>query len=293
MVEGTRFKEVDQRLGAHESRLDVLNETASKTRTEFNQQFTDMNLKMDQRMEGFGVRLDKMDNNFLELKQLIMGMQNPQKGVRTLGGVEDTREEGPSIESTPPLEVNQNPPSPFVSQMLTSPLAIATTPPVYTTLGHNNHTQGFIPTPPTFYQPNHTNLNLHSTPASMNTYTQAPPYTTTTTTIPTTTPINPVFVPPFNAFTYPHHSQNPQFTGFASPHSPHTYMPQHNFHVNPKIEFPKFDGQDPKGWVSRAEQYFEFIPVEDLRKMKLAGLHFEGKANTWFRYYQTSKGSVN
>lgn len=46
----------------------------------------------------------------------------------------------------------------------------------------------------------------------------------------------------------------------------------------PKIEFPKFDGNDPKGWVLRAEQYFDFIPIDEFRKVKLSGLHFEGKA---------------
>lgn len=33
--------------------------------------------------------------------------------------------------------------------------------------------------------------------------------------------------------------------------------------------------------------------MEDIKKMKLSGLHFEGKASIWFRFYQASKGLVN
>lgn len=37
-----------------------------------------------------------------------------------------------------------------------------------------------------------------------------------------------------------------------------------------------------KGWVNKAEQYFDFITMEDAKRVKLYGLHFEGKASIWF-----------
>lgn len=42
-----------------------------------------------------------------------------------------------------------------------------------------------------------------------------------------------------------------------------------------KLKFPKFDGSDPKGWVIKAEQYFEFVKIDDGRKVKMTGSHFE------------------
>lgn len=66
-----------------------------------------------------------------------------------------------------------------------------------------------------------------------------------------------------------------------------------NFNHIPKIEFPKFDGSDPKGWIIRADQYFEFINIEEQKKVKLAGLHFEGKASIWYCFYQSSRGNGN
>lgn len=64
------------------------------------------------------------------------------------------------------------------------------------------------------------------------------------------------------------------------------------FTPHPKIKFPRFFGDDPKGWVLKTEQYFDFINVDDSRKVKLAVMHFEGKANTWYIYYHTSKPQV-
>lgn len=68
--------------------------------------------------------------------------------------------------------------------------------------------------------------------------------------------------------------------------------PTPTFHPHPKIEFPKFNGADPKGWVLKAEQYFEFVQIEEGKKVKLVVMHFEGKAYTWYRYYQSSKRNV-
>lgn len=62
------------------------------------------------------------------------------------------------------------------------------------------------------------------------------------------------------------------------PSPPIPHYPPH-FNPMPKLEFSKFDGTDPKSWLMRAEQYFDFIPMDDVRKVKLSGLHFEGRAN--------------
>lgn len=167
---------------------------------------------------------------------------------------------------------------PSVYVMNTTPLTVPTSIPVanslnYTVSMHTHTPHLFQGTP-----------NGSSTPpfTSNPTYATTPPVTTPF------TPPNQIFIPPFNSFTYLNHVP-PPFSGFI-PQNPHTQTGHHNFRVNPKIEFRKFDGQDPKGWVIKAELYFEFIPVEDIKKIKLSGLHFEGKPSIWFRYYQASKG---
>lgn len=89
----------------------------------------------------------------------------------------------------------------------------------------------------------------------------------------------------FPAYAFPNHHPPPggHTTGASQPH----------FNPMPTIEFPRFDGTDPKGWVLRAEQYFEFITMDEFRKVKLAGLHVEGKTNVWYRFYQGSRTNIS
>lgn len=65
------------------------------------------------------------------------------------------------------------------------------------------------------------------------------------------------------------------------------------FKPSPKLEFQKFEEADPKGWLVRAEQYFDFINVEDTRKVKVAGIHFEGRAAVCLRFYVANRGMVD
>lgn len=152
--------------------------------------------------------------------------------------------------------------------------------------------------------------SMHSTPVSMS-HTQlstplTPPHTavyTVPTSQPTIFPTNnntassvphQLVIPHPTSFgyqnqlpMYTHPSHNPPPFVSHNPTSTH-----HNFNPMPKIEFPKFDGNDPKGWVIKAEQYFEFISIDDFRKVKLSGLHFEGKANVWYRFYQSGRSNI-
>ncbi|KAH7537862.1 hypothetical protein FEM48_Zijuj03G0138200 [Ziziphus jujuba var. spinosa] len=49
-----------------------------------------------------------------------------------------------------------------------------------------------------------------------------------------------------------------------------------------KLYFPKFDGEDPNGWIFRCEQYFEFLGIEPQQEVQLASFHLEGMALQWF-----------
>ncbi|KAK2987101.1 hypothetical protein RJ640_011812, partial [Escallonia rubra] len=60
----------------------------------------------------------------------------------------------------------------------------------------------------------------------------------------------------------------------------------------PKIEFPRFSGEDSYGWVRKAERYFEFNPMDANLKVNFASVHFEGQAEYWFSTYIKPRGRV-
>ncbi|MGD0460848.1 MAG: hypothetical protein ABSC21_24290, partial [Terriglobia bacterium] len=53
----------------------------------------------------------------------------------------------------------------------------------------------------------------------------------------------------------------------------------------PKLDFPRFNGTDPTGWIYRAEQYFSLHNTFDVQKVPLASFHLEQEALQWYRWY--------
>ena len=62
-----------------------------------------------------------------------------------------------------------------------------------------------------------------------------------------------------------------------------------SIHFNPKVEFPYFDGHDPKGWIKKCIRYFGLCKIPDDQKVDLASLHLQGPAGTWFGSYITRR----
>ncbi|XP_071694493.1 uncharacterized protein [Rutidosis leptorrhynchoides] len=52
-----------------------------------------------------------------------------------------------------------------------------------------------------------------------------------------------------------------------------------------KLEFPKFDGEDVKGWIYRCNQFFFVDGIEDEEKVKVASIHLFSKALTWHQHF--------
>jgi hypothetical protein len=50
-----------------------------------------------------------------------------------------------------------------------------------------------------------------------------------------------------------------------------------------KLEFPKFDGENPRLWKDRCELYFEVYSVSDALKPRFAALNFTGPAAAWLQ----------
>ncbi|KAG8380503.1 hypothetical protein BUALT_Bualt06G0022400 [Buddleja alternifolia] len=55
------------------------------------------------------------------------------------------------------------------------------------------------------------------------------------------------------------------------------------------VEFPKFLGDDLRGWVYRCEQFFEVDATPSESKVKLAAVHLEGKALQWHQMLMKSR----
>lgn len=51
-----------------------------------------------------------------------------------------------------------------------------------------------------------------------------------------------------------------------------------------KLDLPKFDGENPDGWILRAERYFNFYQLSDEEKLEAAVVGFEGDALVWYQW---------
>jgi hypothetical protein len=51
----------------------------------------------------------------------------------------------------------------------------------------------------------------------------------------------------------------------------------------PKMNFPKFEADNPRLWKSRCESYFDMYNVDEYIWVKVASMHFEGPTARWFQ----------
>jgi hypothetical protein len=58
-----------------------------------------------------------------------------------------------------------------------------------------------------------------------------------------------------------------------------------------RLDFPKFSGEEPNGWIYHANQYFTYHQTNPHHRVLLASFHMEGKALTWFQDLEAS-GSI-
>ncbi|PWA98195.1 hypothetical protein CTI12_AA000110 [Artemisia annua] len=81
-----------------------------------------------------------------------------------------------------------------------------------------------------------------------------------------------------------------QFKPYQGQYPPNQFhMTQWHNNKPPKMDFPKFEGSDPRGWVIRSNQYFEFHPMDEIRKAKYASTYFEGRASRWYQFYHIGR----
>jgi hypothetical protein len=49
----------------------------------------------------------------------------------------------------------------------------------------------------------------------------------------------------------------------------------------PKLNFPVFDGDNPKLWISHSEDYFDLFDLDPTRWVKIACMHLRAAASRW------------
>lgn len=60
-------------------------------------------------------------------------------------------------------------------------------------------------------------------------------------------------------------------------------------HHSPDVEFHKFDGSNPRLWITRCETYFDVCQTDPTLWVRLATMCFTGSAASWF---QTMKSTI-
>ncbi|KAK9183387.1 hypothetical protein WN944_026539 [Citrus x changshan-huyou] len=93
-----------------------------------------------------------------------------------------------------------------------------------------------------------------------------------------------------------HTSQEREINPFATAHIPShqptslsTSKPDWS-HTQLKLSFSKFSGDDPTGWIYKAEQYFDFQNIASEQQVQLVSFHLEGIALQWHRWLTKFKG---
>jgi hypothetical protein len=58
------------------------------------------------------------------------------------------------------------------------------------------------------------------------------------------------------------------------------------------LDFPRFDGEDSKGWCYRALQFFDYYRISSAQRFTISSFHMEGKALVWFQELRNSNNLI-
>ncbi|KAK9225273.1 hypothetical protein WN943_010314 [Citrus x changshan-huyou] len=59
-----------------------------------------------------------------------------------------------------------------------------------------------------------------------------------------------------------------------------------------KLDFPRFDNDDPSGWIYKCKRFYHFYAIEEDDGIYVASIYIEGRALDWFQEYETSKPKI-
>lgn len=58
------------------------------------------------------------------------------------------------------------------------------------------------------------------------------------------------------------------------------------------MKFPTFDGEEPREWADRREQYFNLHQIPEQQWVDVATMHFTGRAHRWKQGYLIDKPDI-
>ena len=70
--------------------------------------------------------------------------------------------------------------------------------------------------------------------------------------------------------------------GLGTQETPELWDPNQSNDKLPKLNFPKFDRENPRLWLRNCTDYFEMYEVAPRRWIKVSMMHLTGAAARWF-----------
>jgi hypothetical protein len=65
---------------------------------------------------------------------------------------------------------------------------------------------------------------------------------------------------------------------------PEPHRDDRMFQASPlRLDFPRFDGENPAGWSYKVKQFFEYYQTPLFQRIRMASFHMEGEALVWFQ----------
>ncbi|XP_074271624.1 uncharacterized protein LOC141595557 [Silene latifolia] len=61
----------------------------------------------------------------------------------------------------------------------------------------------------------------------------------------------------------------------------------------PKVDFPSFDGTNPRIWMKKCLKYFNLCKIPDNQRVDLASMYMTGRAESWFNSYVVVRPTVD
>ena len=90
--------------------------------------------------------------------------------------------------------------------------------------------------------------------------------------------------PVFHTFGQEHHKLQQLWEGYARDYEKEMRMQFFkSITKGPRMDFPRFDGDNPVGWIRQCEKYFQMAAAPEEYKVHLAQLYFVGSADVWLR----------
>ena len=59
------------------------------------------------------------------------------------------------------------------------------------------------------------------------------------------------------------------------------------------MDFPQFNGEDPTGWIYKAEKFFHYQQTENSEKITLASFHLLDDALQWYQWFEKTRTNVS